>query len=61
LIVNTPAGRDSKFDDSYIRITAIQHKMPYVTSIAAAEASIAGIEAMKQNIDMLPKALQDLY
>ncbi|HQP10128.1 MAG TPA: carbamoyl-phosphate synthase large subunit, partial [Candidatus Omnitrophota bacterium] len=38
LIINTPVGKESKYDDSYIRMMAIQRKVPYVTSIAAAEA-----------------------
>jgi hypothetical protein len=42
-------------------MTAIQRKTPYVTSIAAAEASVAGIAAMKENKDMVPKALQEYH
>jgi carbamoyl-phosphate synthase large subunit len=60
LIINTPVGKSSKYDDSYIRIMAIQHKVPYITTIAAAEASIEGIEAMKKG-KILAKALQDYY
>jgi carbamoyl-phosphate synthase large subunit len=54
-------GKDSKFDDSYIRMMAIQRKTPYVTSIAAAEASVEGIEAAKSGEKCLPKALQEYY
>ena len=61
LIINTPVGKASKYDDSYIRMMAIQRKTPYVTSVAAAEASIAGIEAMKSNAESIPKALQEYY
>ena len=46
LIINTPAGRYSKDDDSFIRMMAIQQRIPYVTTISAAEASVEGIEAM---------------
>jgi len=60
LIINTPLGGSSKHDDSYIRMMAIQHKIPYITSIAAAEASVEGIEAVKKT-KTLPKALQDYY
>ncbi|MFC1674416.1 carbamoyl-phosphate synthase large subunit [Candidatus Omnitrophota bacterium] len=60
LIVNTPIGRGSKYDDSYIRMMAIQHKLPYITSIAAAEASIEGIEAAKKN-KITATSLQDYY
>ena len=60
LVINTPVGRESKVDDSYIRMMAIQYKVPYITSMAAAEASVEGIEAMgKRNI--VPKALQEYY
>ena len=60
LIINTPVGRHSKYDDSYIRMTAIQKKVPYVTTIAAAEASIRGIEAIIKGKES-PKSLQDYY
>ncbi|MBL7119643.1 MAG: carbamoyl-phosphate synthase large subunit [Dehalococcoidia bacterium] len=60
LIINTPAGRSSKYDDSYIRMMAIQYKIPYITSMAAAEASIEGIEAVKKR-KTLPKSLQEYH
>jgi carbamoyl-phosphate synthase large subunit len=60
LIINTPAGRHSKYDDSYIRKTAIQYKVPYITSMAAAEASVEGIEAMKKH-KIIPKSLQEYH
>ena len=60
LVINTPVGRSGKYDDSYIRMMAIRHKVPYITSIAAAVASIEGIEAMKNKV-VLPKSLQDYH
>ena len=60
LIINTPIGKDSKYDDSYIRMMAIQRKIPYVTSIAAAEVTIEGIDEMKKS-KAQPKALQDYH
>ncbi len=60
LIINTPVGRSSKYDDSYIRILAIQHKIPYITSMAAAQASVEGIGAMV-NEKYVPSSLQDYY
>ena len=60
LIINTPIGLNSKHDDSYIRIMAIQHKIPYITSMSATEASIEGIEAVKQQ-EISPKSLQDYH
>jgi carbamoyl-phosphate synthase large subunit len=60
LIINTPLGRYSKDDDSFIRMMAIQHKIPYVTTIAAAEASVAGIEAMTDG-SVVPSSLQEYH
>ena len=47
LVINTPIGRKSHHDDSYIRKTAIKHKVPYITTIAAALASVRGIAASR--------------
>jgi len=60
LIINTPVGGGSKYDDSYIRMKAIQFKIPYITSMAAAEASVEGIAAVKQS-KISTKSLQDYY
>ena len=60
LVINTPVGGGSKYDDSYIRMKAIQHKVPYITSMAAAEASIEGIEAAKES-QIVPKSLQEYH
>ncbi len=48
LVVNTPAGRQSLHDDSYIRKAAIQYKVPYITTIAAAIAAAKGIDASRK-------------
>ncbi len=48
VLINTPAGKMSKFDDSYIRKAAIKYKIPYITTIAAAVASAKGIEAVQK-------------
>jgi len=45
LVVNTPIGRASLTDDSYIRKAAIKHKIPYITTTAAALAAARGIAA----------------
>ncbi|MBQ4363701.1 MAG: carbamoyl-phosphate synthase large subunit [Oscillospiraceae bacterium] len=49
LIINTPAGKTSAYDDSYIRKSAIRHRVPYITTMAAAKASAEGIKAIKEN------------
>ncbi len=47
MVINTPTGRRGKYADSYIRKAAIQHKIPYITTAAAAMATVAGIETVK--------------
>ncbi|HXK58287.1 MAG TPA: carbamoyl-phosphate synthase large subunit [Acidobacteriota bacterium] len=45
LVVNTPAGKMSLYDDSYIRKAAIKYKVPYLATTAAAIAAANGIAA----------------
>jgi carbamoyl-phosphate synthase large subunit len=47
LIINTPAGKRSLYDDSYIRKEAIKYNIPYITTTAAAVAAARGIEAFR--------------
>lgn len=47
LVINTPRGKASKADDSYIRKAAIRYKVPYITTIAAAAAAAKGIAACR--------------
>ncbi|HWS15634.1 MAG TPA: carbamoyl-phosphate synthase large subunit [Candidatus Methylomirabilis sp.] len=48
LVVNTPVGKASVHDDSYIRKAAIKHRVPYITTTAAAIAAAKGIAAMRR-------------
>ena len=58
LIINTPAGKTSIHDDSYIRKAAIKHRVPYITTMAAAKASAEGIKAHRENKHFGVKSLQ---
>ncbi|MGD9109314.1 MAG: carbamoyl-phosphate synthase large subunit [Phycisphaerales bacterium] len=49
LVVNTPSGKLSQYDDSYIRKAAIRYKLPYITTTAAAAAAVKGIAARKED------------
>lgn len=61
LIINTPAGKSSAHDDSYIRKAAIKHKIPYITTMAAAKASAEGIRALIEKTQFGVKSLQDYH
>jgi len=60
LVINTPAGKMSKFDDSYIRKAAIKYKLPYITTTAAAIAAAKGIEAIQKGKGKI-KSLQEYH
>ena len=61
LVINTPAGKDKVFDDSYVRKTAIKKKIPYITTMAAAKATAAGIKAVKMDGSLPVQSLQELH
>jgi len=55
LLINTPGGRLTKKDETHIRSEAVLRNVPLVTTIAGAQASVNGLEAMiKKNIDVKP-------
>jgi carbamoyl-phosphate synthase large subunit len=60
LVFNTPIGRKGQHDDSYIRKAAIKHKVPYITTTAAAIAAAKGIEAYRKKQGEV-KSLQDYH
>jgi carbamoyl-phosphate synthase large subunit len=60
LVVNTPAGRLSEYDDSYIRKNAIKFKIPYITTTSAALSATKGIKE-RQNGEYKVRSLQDYH
>ena len=60
LVVNTPRGKNSQFDDSYIRKNAIRLRIPYMTTTAAAVAAAKGIEAIMSREETV-KSLQNYH
>jgi carbamoyl-phosphate synthase large subunit len=60
LVVNTPSGKQSKYDDSYIRKAAIKYKIPYITTVAAAVATAKGIAAFRKKPGQI-KSLQSYH
>ena len=62
LIVNTPSGKESRFDDSYIRKAAVKGKIPYMTTMAAAIATTEGIRKVREKGGKLEvKSLQEFH
>ena len=60
-IVNTPIGKQGVEDDSYIRKAAIKNRVPYMTTIAAAQAAADGIKAAKKSKTPGVKSLQSFH
>ncbi len=60
LVINTPSGKLSIYDDSYIRKAAIKYKIPYVTTLAAAIAAAKGIAACRKGKGSV-RSLQDYH
>ena len=61
LIINSPSGKESAHDDSYLRKAAIKAKIPYVTTIAGARATAKGILYVQEHGDSDVKSLQELH
>ncbi len=61
LIINSPVGKESIHDDSYLRKAAIKAKIPYMTTIAAAKATASGIRYVKKHGQGQVKSLQQLH
>ena len=60
LIVNTPLGRESFYDEKSIRRAAVRYKVPCITTLSAAQAAARGIRALvEHSFDV--NALQDLH
>ncbi len=61
LIVNTPIGREGRQDDSYLRKAAIKKKVPYMTTMAEAKATVSGILSLKKHGSSQVQSLQQLH
>ena len=62
MVINTPIGKNSVHDDSYLRKAAIKARIPYMTTIAAAKATAHGIHYIKTDkTGSQLKSLQELH
>ncbi len=61
LVINSPVGKDSVYDDSYLRKAAIKAKAPYITTVAAARVAAEGIHYVKTHEGSQLKSLQELH
>ena len=61
LIINSPSGKESIHDDSYLRKAAIKSKVPYFTTIAAAKATAEGIHYVRTHEQGEVRSLQEWH
>ncbi len=60
LVMNTPSGKGARTDEGRIRAAAVQHGVPCITTIQAAEAAVVAMEALREE-EMTVEALQDRF
>ena len=61
IVVNTPVGKQSTLDDSYIRKAAVKARIPYITTMAAAMATVEGIYDVKHRSRTGVTSLQQFH
>jgi carbamoyl-phosphate synthase large subunit len=60
LVINTPLGRESFFDDRAVRRAAMMYEVPCITTLTGAAAAVSAIRAMREH-GVGVRALQDYY
>jgi len=60
LVLNTPRGKGARTDEGKIRATAVQHGVPCITTIQAAEAAVKAMKAMREE-PLNVQSLQERY
>jgi carbamoyl-phosphate synthase large subunit len=60
LVINTPSGKGARTDEGRIRAAAVQHGVPCITTLQAAEAAVKAMEALRSE-EMDVEALQDRF
>jgi carbamoyl-phosphate synthase large subunit len=60
LVINTPLGRESFFDDRTVRRAAMMHEVPCITTLTGAAAAVSAIRGLREQ-GLGVRALQDYY
>ena len=59
-MVNTPLGKESRYDEYAIGWAAVQNKIPFITTLSAADSVVQGIQELKSG-RINVKSLQEYY
>jgi carbamoyl-phosphate synthase large subunit len=60
LVINTPLGEESRFDEYSIGWAAIEHKVAFITTLSAAATAVRAIEEIRHG-KMSVKSLQEFH
>ena len=60
IVINTPLGENARYDEAVMGRTAMKYKVPFFTTLAAAEASLHGVKALREE-QFTSTSLQDYY
>jgi carbamoyl-phosphate synthase large subunit len=60
LVINTPLGKASYFDEKALRTTATQRGIPLITTISGGQAMVEAIRALRRGA-LTVKSLQEVY
>ncbi|HLG54235.1 MAG TPA: carbamoyl-phosphate synthase large subunit [Vicinamibacterales bacterium] len=60
MVINTPLGRESFFDDRAVRRAATMAQVPCITTLTGASAAVSAIRALRQQV-LTVRSLQDYY
>ncbi|MEO1616690.1 MAG: carbamoyl-phosphate synthase large subunit, partial [Planctomycetota bacterium] len=60
LIFNTPNGKGARTDEGRIRAASVQHGVPCITTVAAAEAAVRAMQALRDDV-LQVQSLQERY
>jgi carbamoyl-phosphate synthase large subunit len=60
MVINTPLGRESFFDDRAVRRAATMTQVPCITTLTGASAAVSAIRALRQRA-LSVRSLQDYY
>jgi carbamoyl-phosphate synthase large subunit len=60
MVINTPLGRESFFDDRAVRRAATMTQVPCITTLTGASAAVSAIKALRQQA-LSVRSLQDYY
>jgi carbamoyl-phosphate synthase large subunit len=60
IIINTPSGKRERSDAYFIRRAAVEHKIPYFTTVRAAKAAVEAINSYK-NKSFTVRAIQEIF